>query len=81
MHPGDAGFGEEPEERWGMLGADGELEREPTERGDYGRFYDGVAAALRGDGPPPVEPEDALAALEVLDAARSSAREGQTATF
>jgi hypothetical protein len=32
----------------------------PTERGDYPAFYTGVAAAIRGDGPVPVDPLDAL---------------------
>jgi predicted dehydrogenase len=78
MRPGDAGFGEEAETRWGKLGAGDQTRRVPTERGDYGRFYEGVAAALRGDAPPPLDPEDAVAALTVLDAARASATEGRT---
>jgi scyllo-inositol 2-dehydrogenase (NADP+) len=47
-----------------------------TEPGAYQRFYEGLAAALRGEGPPPVDPADAVAALRVLDAARRSAGEG-----
>jgi scyllo-inositol 2-dehydrogenase (NADP+) len=46
-----------------------------TEPGAYQRFYEGVAAALRGQAPPPVDPADAVAALTVLDAARRSAGE------
>lgn len=76
MSPGDAGFGEEPEDRWGMLGAGDDVRPEPTERGDYSGFYEDVAAALRGEAPPPVEPEEAVTALEVLDAARVSAGDG-----
>jgi predicted dehydrogenase len=75
--PGDDGFGEEPEERWGLLGSDDDVRRVRTERGAYVRFYEGIAAALRGDGPPPVDPEDAVAALEVLEAARASGAEGR----
>lgn len=80
MRPGAAGFGEEPEERWGLLGAGDELQPEPTRRGDYSRFYERVAAALRGEAPPPVEPEDAVAGLVVLDAARVAASEARTVT-
>jgi scyllo-inositol 2-dehydrogenase (NADP+) len=43
------------------------------ERGDWPAFYRGVAAAVRGEGPPPVPMADAVADLRVLDAARQSA--------
>jgi scyllo-inositol 2-dehydrogenase (NADP+) len=75
MQPGEDGFGREPEERWGALGAESELRRVPTENGAYLAYYEGVAAALHGDAPPPVDPEEVVAALEVLDAARDSATE------
>lgn len=42
------------------------------------RRYGAVAAALRGGTPPPVTAEEAAAALDVLEAARVSAREGRT---
>jgi predicted dehydrogenase len=77
LRPGQQGWGEEPEEHWGLLGAGDRVERVRTEPGAYQRFYEGVAAALREEGPPPVEPEDAVSALEVLDAARTSASEGR----
>jgi predicted dehydrogenase len=77
LRPGRPGWGEEPEERWGLLGAGDRLERIRTEPGAYQRFYEGVVAALREGAPPPVEPEEAVSALEVLDAARLSAGEGR----
>jgi predicted dehydrogenase len=77
LRPGGPGWGEEPEELWGLLGAGDRLERIRTEPGAYQRFYEGVAAALREGAPPPVEPEDAVSGLEVLDAARTSADEGR----
>jgi predicted dehydrogenase len=43
--------------------------------GAYQRFYEGVLAALRESAPPPVEPEAVVSGLEVLDAAKESARE------
>jgi predicted dehydrogenase len=77
LRPGDPGWGEEPEERWGLLGVGETAERLRTEPGAYQRFYEVVAATIRGEAPPPVDPEDAVSALDVLDAARTSAREGK----
>lgn len=72
MRPGGPDWGVEPEERWGTLGINGQAHRVPTERGDYGAFYAGVVGAIRGEGPCPVEVGDAIAMLEVIEAARSS---------
>lgn len=67
--PLDDGFGETPEEHWGTLSAGSNSRRIPTERGDYGEFYRGLVPALRGEGDPPVDPEDAIAVLEVIERA------------
>jgi predicted dehydrogenase len=72
--PGGPGWGEDPPERWGLLGA-GTGEPVRTVAGAYQRYYAGVVAALRDDAPRPVDPEDAIAGLEVLEAARRSASE------
>jgi scyllo-inositol 2-dehydrogenase (NADP+) len=45
----------------------------PGEPGDWARFYDLLAAALRDGGPAPVDPADAVAVLRVLEQARQSA--------
>jgi scyllo-inositol 2-dehydrogenase (NADP+) len=74
--PQGPGWGEEPPERWGVLGTEERADPVRTEPGAYQRFYQGLVAALRGDGPPPVDPADAVAALAVLDAARRSAGDG-----
>ncbi|MFB7026988.1 MULTISPECIES: Gfo/Idh/MocA family oxidoreductase [unclassified Streptomyces] len=82
---GGAAWGVEPEELWGRLGA-GESPLTgggaPVESlpGDYPAFYAAVAAALRGTGPNPVTAHEAADALDVLEAARRSAREGITVT-
>jgi predicted dehydrogenase len=68
--PGSSAWGREPPERWGRLGAGEEWIRVPTERGDYPAFYTGIAAALRDGTPPPVDPADAVAVLEVIEIAR-----------
>jgi predicted dehydrogenase len=49
----------------------------PPQPNQHERFYEGVVAALRGEAPPPVDPEDAIAGLEVIEAAQASAREGR----
>lgn len=72
-----AGWGEEPPEGWGLLGAGEEVRPVPTEPGAYPRFYEGVAAALREGSPPPVDPEDAVETLEVVEAALRSSAEGR----
>jgi scyllo-inositol 2-dehydrogenase (NADP+) len=39
----------------------------PTEPGTYGEFYAGVAGALLDSAPPPVDPEDALSIIELIE--------------
>jgi predicted dehydrogenase len=75
----DEAFGTVPRERWGRIyrGEDAEPELVPAERGRWSGFYSAFARAVRGDGPLPVDPRDAVAALEVLDAARLSAARGE----
>jgi predicted dehydrogenase len=73
--PGDPRWGQEPEDRWGLLGTGDDVRRVPTVPGAYQRFYEGVVAALRDGAPPPVDPGEVVSALAVLDAARRSARE------
>ncbi len=72
-----ARWGVEPESAWGAVhrgGAQGSPV--PTERGRWDTFYPAFADAVRGQGPVPVEPRDAVATAVVLDAARRSATEG-----
>ncbi|MDQ1082238.1 MULTISPECIES: Gfo/Idh/MocA family oxidoreductase [Microbacterium] len=71
--PGDPGFGAVPEERWGTLGAGDETRTHPTLPGDYGAFYRALAPALRGHGPLPVDPNDAVAVLEIIERVHAAA--------
>jgi predicted dehydrogenase len=73
---GDA-WGSVPEASWGRIYRDGVGEPVPTEPGSWSSFYAGFASAVRGQAPVPVEPWDAVRALEVLDAARTSATQGR----
>ncbi|MFE5793611.1 Gfo/Idh/MocA family oxidoreductase [Streptomyces sp. NPDC056503] len=76
-------WGVEPEALWGRIGS-GESPLTsggtPVESlpGDYPAYYAAVAAAARGTGPNPVTAHEAATALDVLEAARRSAREGVT---
>jgi predicted dehydrogenase len=45
-----------------------------TAPGAYEEFYGGVAASLRGGAPPPVDPNDSVMGLEIIEAAQESAR-------
>lgn len=51
-----------------------ESESVTPEPGDWRRFYELLRDALTTGAPLPVDPEDALRTLRVLDAARRSAR-------
>jgi predicted dehydrogenase len=72
--PGSAGWGEEPESSWGRAGAGDEVRPLRSEPGNYLKFYEGVAAAIRDGVQPPVTTEQGVAMMEVLDAARLSAQ-------
>jgi predicted dehydrogenase len=78
MTPADEGYGV-AEARGRLVDEQGARDVE-LERGDYPAFYAQVAAWLRDDAPPPVDPADSVAGLEILDAARAAAPAGQTVT-
>jgi predicted dehydrogenase len=72
--PGDEGdWGVEPQEAWGRLISEQGSEPIPSARGDWPRFYAELERTLRQGSLPPVDPRDAVAGLDVLDAARRSA--------
>jgi predicted dehydrogenase len=83
--PGDPGFGKEPKEAWGLLGADEDARPVETERGRYVEFYEFMERAIRaraaggpapaGSVPPPVPLEAGVATLRVIEAARGSAEQ------
>ncbi|MET8566203.1 Gfo/Idh/MocA family oxidoreductase [Streptomyces flaveolus] len=79
-------WGAEDESLWGRIGSGespltGGGTPVPTLPGDYPAYYAAVAAALRGAGPNPVTALEAAAALDVLEAARRSARDKVTVTL
>lgn len=82
----DGPWGVEDEALWGRLGSGespltGGGTPVRTLPGDYPAYYAAVADALRGKGENPVTALQAAAALDVLEAARRSARDGVTVTL
>ena len=76
------GMGREDEASHGTFtDAEGNRETLPTVPGRYLSFYEAVAAAIRGEGPAPVDPADALTGLRLIELARISARTGQRLPF
>ncbi|MER7896922.1 Gfo/Idh/MocA family oxidoreductase [Streptomyces sp. NPDC096046] len=79
-------WGVEPQSLWGRVGSGespvtGGGRPEPTLPGDYPAYYAAVAKALLEGAPNPVTAREAAAALDVLEAARRSAREKVTVTL
>jgi predicted dehydrogenase len=75
--PTAEGFGEEPPERWGHLHRpDGSIEAIPTRPGRYIAYYEGMRDAIRDGGSVPVDPQDSIRALRVLEAAERAAASG-----
>ncbi|MCD4852737.1 Gfo/Idh/MocA family oxidoreductase [Arthrobacter sp. AK01] len=60
----------------GTLAVGGHRTRVASAQGNYATFYTEFARAVRGEGPEPVPAEEGVRTIEVLDAARRSAREG-----
>jgi scyllo-inositol 2-dehydrogenase (NADP+) len=70
LRPGGAGgWGAESAASWGRLVRGDESEPVPSAAGAWPRFYEELAGALQGEGPPPVDPWDAVRVLEVLERA------------
>lgn len=67
--PGGPGWGREPRSHWGQLTTRARGERvQPSDAGDYPRFYRLMTEHMTGRGPVPVDPMDSVRALEVIEA-------------
>lgn len=75
------GFGEDPPDRWGRVGAGADAHPVKTEKGSYTTFYAQVVDWLRRRSPPPVDPADAIAVLDLIEAAQRSAAEATVVRF
>lgn len=72
--PAGPDWGKDPVEGVFTSDADGGEQRTiANERGDYRRFWQALADAIRGEGPNPVPADEALAVMEVLNAGIRSA--------
>jgi predicted dehydrogenase len=74
LRPDKPGWPEDPPENWGKLGVGQEARSVRSEPGDYRQFYVGVAAAMREGKPPPVDPEEAVRVIEIIEAAQRSVK-------
>jgi predicted dehydrogenase len=74
--PSDPDWGRPAESEYPHLVRDDQSEPVTPEPGDWPRFYVLLRDALTADGPLPVEPEEAIKVLRILEAARLSARDG-----
>ena len=85
MNPGNPEYGVEPDSGRGLLHAekDGKIVREliPTERGNYGDFYEGVFQALRNNKEMPVTAEQGLNVIRVIELAFKSSKEKKVLDF
>ncbi len=79
--PGLPGFGEDPESHWGLIGAGTDVRAVRTEVGNYQRFYELTVRWLREGAPPPVDPNDAVAVLELIEAACVSSAQRRVIEF
>ena len=75
--PDVPGWGEVAPSSWPLVGAGDDTRRVPSAPGDWRQFYRQWRDALRGEGPVPVDPADAVAMLRIIEAAAASARNGQ----
>jgi predicted dehydrogenase len=76
LRPSSPNWGVEDPGDGGILGVGEEGEVVPTLPGAYERFYAEVAAALAGTAPLPVDPNDAVETLKIIEAVRHSAIDG-----
>jgi predicted dehydrogenase len=81
--PRDPGFGEEPREAWGTLGAGDATAPVPTEPGRYIEYYEQMERAIRDPAstPPPVPLDAGIETLRVIEAARASSSERTVITL
>ncbi|WP_163337481.1 Gfo/Idh/MocA family oxidoreductase [Desulfopila sp. IMCC35008] len=80
--PLDSGWGEDAEEKWGVLhtrvNSVSKRETVPTLPGNYMHFYDNVAAVIRDGAPIAMTAEEALVTVRIIEAVQESHREGRT---
>ncbi len=85
MTQNSEGWGEDPEETWGLLVTDKDgndiKERIPTMKGDYSGYYDSIYESIRNSAPPAVSAESARDVIRVIEAAYESAENQKVVKF
>jgi predicted dehydrogenase len=76
VRPGDAGWGEDPDELL-LYDGNGELTRLAAPHGDQSHYYAAFRDAVLGRGTNPVTPRQAITVMAVIEAAMVSASEGR----
>ena len=69
MSPSDPAYGWPPDEAWPIVGAGDAAAPVRPERGDYPAFYAGVADALTSGAGLPVDPQDSVDVVRILEEA------------
>jgi len=73
--PGDEGFGVDPERNYGtLMTGNGNLEKTPAEKGNYGIFYSELVQHLRGQG---YIPRDEACTVKIIEFIGESNRLGR----
>ena len=83
--PGEKGFGEEPEESWGLLHTevDGQIIRKkyPSYKGNFGMYYDELYETIVNGAPLAVTPEHGLYTIQIIESALESNRKQCSIAF
>lgn len=78
VSPNDAEYGLEGEEDFGRLYSEASSELIGAEQGCYQQYYIKLAEALNSEGHNPVDPEEAVTVIQILELAERSSRLGET---
>ncbi|AIF45932.1 oxidoreductase [Dyella japonica] len=76
VRPGDAGWGRDADDLL-LYDGSGQVEHIASPLGDQSRYYAAFRDAVRGYGPHPVTPRQAIGVMAVIEAAMTSAAEGR----
>jgi scyllo-inositol 2-dehydrogenase (NADP+) len=77
LKPGDKGFGEETQDRWGSVTVGGETRKQPTATGCHHEIYVDFARAIETGSAPAIKPEEVVTTLEIIEAMVRSGQEGR----